>query len=57
MINNDKIKMYMNQDINEPIFLFHGSPLLLDKLLPKKSSDSSNNPINIDNAVFYFHHF
>lgn len=57
MINNDKIEMYMNQDIDNPIFLFHGSPLLLQKLIPKQSSDSSNDSTNIDNAVFLFPSF
>ena len=50
----NEIKKYINQDINNPIYLFHGSPLKLDKIVPKQSSDSNGNKDNIANAVFLF---
>ena len=31
---------YINQDINNPKYLFHGSPKKLQQLKPKKSQDS-----------------
>lgn len=49
MNNLDK---YMNQNQNNPEYLFHGSPLLLEKLEPRESHDSDENIENIDKAVF-----
>lgn len=43
---------YFNQDLNNPQWLFHGSPKMLEKLVPQLSHDSDNNKVNIDNAVF-----
>lgn len=54
---NSKINEYLNQDINNPNYLFHGSPKLLDKLVPNISHDSNNNLNNIDNAIFLFPSF
>ena len=45
------MKDYLNQDINNPKYLFHGSPKKLDKIIPQKSYDS-NNSENIDDAIF-----
>ena len=47
----------MNQDINNPIYLFHGSPKLLTKLEPRLSHDSEGNINNIANAIFLFPSF
>lgn len=58
MINmNDKIKQYLNQDIDNPKYLFHGSPHKLDKLVPKKAYDSEENEDNIATAIFLFPSF
>lgn len=51
---NEKLEKYKNEDINNPKYLFHGSPHKLDKLVPKQSHDSLNQINNIDNAVFLF---
>ena len=51
---SEKIEKYRNKDKNNPKYLFHGSPHKLDKLVPRQSHDSSNEEINIDNAVFMF---
>ncbi len=53
----NKIEKYINQDINKPKYLFHGSPKLLEKLMPNQSNDSNNNTDNIANAVFLFPSF
>ena len=50
----EKIQKYINQDINNPTYLFHGSPLLLEKIIPKQSNDSNDDSNNIANAVFLF---
>ena len=47
----------MNQDINNPLYLFHGSPKLLTKLEPRLSHDSEENINNIANAIFLFPSF
>lgn len=54
---NDKIKYYINQDIDNPKFLFHGSPYKLEKLIPKMTNDTSGNANNIATAVFLFPSF
>lgn len=50
----NKIEIYINQDINNPKYLFHGSSKKIDKLVPKLSHDSSNNNNNIATAIFMF---
>lgn len=51
------LEKYLNQDIDNPVYLFHGSPKRLDKLSPKLSNDSNGNDINIATAVFLFPSF
>ena len=34
---------YLNQDIDNPIYVFHGSPKKIDKLIPIQSCDSNDN--------------
>jgi hypothetical protein len=48
-----KLEEYLNQDIDQPKYLFHGSPYLLDKLSPRKSHDDENKS-NEDLAIFLF---
>lgn len=43
---------YINQDINNPKYLFHGSDLVLDELVVMQSHDSNNIKVNVDCAVF-----
>jgi hypothetical protein len=43
---------YFNQVLKNPKYLFHGSPILLEKVEKRLSHDSNYNAINIDNAVF-----
>lgn len=49
-----KLEEYLNQNIDKPKYLFHGSPYLLDKLLPKQSHDDDENKSNEDLAIFLF---
>ena len=42
---------YLNQDIFNPKYLFHGSPYLLEELEPRKSTDIINTD-NEDTAIF-----
>lgn len=51
------LNKYINQDIDNPKYLFHGSPKLLDKLVPIMSHDSDNTKENIACAVFLFPSF
>lgn len=53
----ERLELYLSQDINNPRWLFHGSPRLFDKAIPKQSHDSSGNSVNIANAVFLFPDF
>ncbi|MDD4157326.1 MAG: hypothetical protein PHY08_12205 [Candidatus Cloacimonetes bacterium] len=46
------LEKYMNQDLNHPRYLFHGSPKFLENIEAKKSHDSNGNEHNIDIAVF-----
>lgn len=46
------LEKYMNQDLNQPRYLFHGSPKFLENIETKKSQDSNGNEHNIDMAVF-----
>ena len=52
-----KLDEYLNQDINNPKYLFHGSPYKLEKIVPHVSHDSNDNANNIANAVFLFPSF
>lgn len=46
-----KLEKYMNQDIFNPIYLFHGSPYEISEIDLRESKDS-NNKENEDNAIF-----
>lgn len=50
----ERMQKYLNQDINNPKYLFHGSPKKLDKIIPNLSYDYTGNSDNIANAVFLF---
>lgn len=39
-------------DIENPKYLFHGSPKLLEMIEQRQSHDSNNNKLNEDFAVF-----
>ena len=54
---NDSINKYLNQDIDNPIYLFHGSPKKVSIINPNQSHDSDGNVNNIANAVFLFPSF
>ena len=54
---NNHIEKYLNQDINNPKYLFHGSPLKLDVIEPRLSKDTKGNEKNIANAIFLFPSF
>ena len=43
---------YLNNSLDNPKYLFHGSPWELDIIEKRMSHDSNNNKDNIDNAVF-----
>lgn len=51
------IKKYLNQDIDNPTYLFHGSPKLLSILKPNQSYDTAGNQQNVANAIFLFPSF
>lgn len=51
------IEEYLNQDINNPKYLFHGSPKKLSILEPKLTNDSNHNKNNIATAIFLFPSF
>jgi len=53
----NKIQKYLNQNIDSPTYLFHGSPKLLSELHPSKSYDADGNEQNIANAIFLFPSF
>ncbi len=46
------LEKYMEQDLKQPKYLFHGSPTLLDNVEIRKSHDSGGVEHNIDVAVF-----
>lgn len=50
-------KKYLNQDIDNPTYLFHGSPKSLSILKPNQSYDAIGNQQNIANAIFFFPSF
>ena len=51
---NEVIQKYIDNNPNNPKYLFHGSPILMDELQPQQSYDDSNNQNNIDQAVFMY---
>ena len=51
------IKKYLNQNIDNPTYLFHGSPKLLSIIKPNQSYDVTGNQQNIANAIFLFPSF
>lgn len=51
------IDEYLNQDIDSPKYLFHGSCMKLSKLTPQLSHDSNGDINNIATAVFLFPSF
>ena len=51
------VEEYLNQDINNPKYLFHGSPKKLSILEPKLTNDSNHNKNNIATAIFLFPSF
>ena len=53
----NKMNEYLNQDIDNPKYLFHGSPKKLNIIKPNLSHDSDNNKNNIAEAVFLFPSF
>jgi len=56
-VGDSMLEEYLNQDINNPKYLFHGSPKLLTKLEPRLSHDSDGNEMNIATAIFLFPSF
>ena len=54
---SDYLDKYLNQDINNPKYLFHGSCKKLFKLTPQLSHDSNGDVNNIACAVFLFPSF
>ena len=38
-----RLQKYLNQDIDNPIYLFHGSPKVLSELHPSQSYDADGN--------------
>lgn len=51
-IHSIKINEYLSQNVLQPKYLFHGSPLILDTLDVHTSHDSNHNLDNIDTATF-----
>lgn len=49
-----RLQKYLHQDIDNPIYLFHGSPKLLSETHPNQSYDLNGNEQNIENAIFLF---
>ncbi len=43
---------YFNNDLSNPLYLFHGSPKLLDTIEQRQAYDSNDNIDNKDYAVF-----
>lgn len=52
-----RLQKYLNQNIDNPIYLFHGSPKMLSELHPSQSYDADGNKQNIANAIFLFPSF
>ena len=47
-----RLEEYLNQDVFNPKYLFHGSSKLLKIIEQRQSQDLNNNPDNEDFAVF-----
>ena len=47
----ENIEKYLNQDLSNPKYLFHGTSCELEKLEPRQSFDYKNKS-NEDNAIF-----
>lgn len=43
---------YLENDLDNPKYLFSGSPILLEYLEPRKARDDNHNPLNEDTAVY-----
>ena len=48
------IQKYLENDPNNPKYLFHGSPILMDELEPQQSHDDGGNENNVEKAVFMY---
>ena len=48
------IQKYLENDPDNPKYLFHGSPKLMEELEPQQSHDSGGNQENVDLAVFMY---
>ena len=48
------IKKYLDNNPENPKYLFHGSPKLMEELEPQQSHDSGGNQDNVDCAVFMY---
>lgn len=46
------LEKYINNDLNNPKYLFHGSPQLLDEIEQRQATDTNHNLENEDYAVF-----
>ncbi len=46
------IEKYMSNNLNNPTYLFHGSPKLLEEIEQRQATDSNHNLENEDYAVF-----
>lgn len=46
------LEKYIEQDLNKPRYLFHGSPKILENIEVKESHDSNGTKHNIDTAIF-----
>ena len=51
---NNNIQKYLDNDPDNPKYLFHGSPILMEELLPQQSFDNAGNNDNVDVAVFMY---
>ena len=56
-VESENLDKYLGQDIDNPKYLFHGSPKKLSKLVPILSYDSDSNIDNIACAIFLFPSF
>lgn len=46
------MSIYEKNDLHNPKYLFHGSPMLIETIEQRQAHDSNNNPENEDFAVF-----
>ena len=46
------MNIYLENDLQKPKYLFHGSPKKLDKIEQRQAHDSNGNVVNEDFAVF-----